>query len=157
MAAVALNELTLANGAVIAGVWPLPGELDLRPLMQALHVRGHRILLPETTPRGQALIFRHWTPGCAMVTERFGTQRPDGPVGVPDLLFVPLLAFDRHGHRLGYGGGYYDRTLASLPGRLALGFGFSALEVDSVPTGPHDQPLDAIVTEKGVIRVTGRV
>jgi 5-formyltetrahydrofolate cyclo-ligase len=89
-----------------------------------------------------------------MITERFGTARPDGPVGIPDVLFVPLLAFDRRGHRLGYGGGYYDRTLAALPGRTALGFGFSALEVDSVPTGPHDHPLNAIVTEKEIIRIS---
>jgi 5-formyltetrahydrofolate cyclo-ligase len=157
LAQIALTQLGLPPAATIAGVWPLPGELDLRPLLQALHASGHGILLPETTPPGQPLIFRHWTPGCAMVTERFGTQRPDGQIDSPDILFVPLLAFDRRGHRLGYGGGYYDRTLAALPGRAAIGFGFSALEVDFVPTGPHDQPLDAIVTEKEVIRVTDRV
>ncbi len=88
-----------------------------------------------------------------MISGRFGTLSPDGPVGTPDILFVPLLAFDRLGHRLGYGGGYYDRTLAALPGRTAIGFGFSALEVDSVPIGPHDHPLNAIVTEKEIIRI----
>ncbi len=150
----ALTKLDFPSGATISGVWPLAEEMDLRPLMHALHARGHSIVLPQTTPRGQPLLFRHWTPGCAMITERFGTQCPDGPVGVPDILFVPLLAFDRRGHRLGYGGGYYDRTLATLPGRRAIGFGFSALEVDSVPIGPHDHPLDAIVTEREVIRIT---
>jgi 5-formyltetrahydrofolate cyclo-ligase len=148
-----LGAFSFPAGAAISGVWPLEDEIDLRPLLHTLHRRGHPILLPETTPRGQALIFRHWSPGCAMVQERFGTMRPEGELGIPDILFVPLLAFDRLGNRLGYGGGYYDRTLAALPGRRAIGFGYAALEVDAVPTGPHDLKLEAIVTEAGVIRV----
>ena len=107
------------RGAAVAGTWPIAGEIDVRPLWVAMHERGHRVLLPETPPRGLPLIFRQWAPGALMVPERFGTWRPDGPVGVPDVIFVPFLAFDDRGHRLGYGGGYYDRTLAALPGAPA--------------------------------------
>ncbi len=146
-----LRDLALTAGATIAGVWPLPGEIDLRPLLHALHAAGHRIALPHTPPRGQALIFRYWQPDCVMLQDRFGTWRPDGPILEPDILFVPLLAFDRRGHRLGYGGGYYDRTLAALPGRLAIGFAHAAQEVPCVPVGPHDRPLSIIATERGII------
>ncbi len=152
LAQVVLASLQLDPYPIIAGVWPMPGEMDLRPLLRALHARGHTIVLPETTPRGQALLFRLWAPGCTMVRERFGTLRPDGPVMEPDLLFVPLLAFDRAGGRLGYGGGYYDRTLAAAPGRAAIGFGYAAQEVDRVPMEAHDQTLATIVTERDVIR-----
>jgi 5-formyltetrahydrofolate cyclo-ligase len=84
-----------------------------------------------------------------MIRERFGTLRPDTPEATPDLLFVPFLAFDKRGYRLGYGGGYYDRTLAALPHIPAIGLGYAALEVDNVPTEPHDRPLTAIYTENG--------
>ncbi len=142
-----LRDLSLEPGSAIAGVWPFGDEIDLRPLWHALHERGHTILLPETTPRGEILIFRVWHPGCPMRAERFGTQCPEGPAGTPALIFVPLLAFDRAGHRLGYGGGYYDRTLAAHPGVPALGFGYAAQEVPAVPAEPHDRKLDAIYTE----------
>ena len=147
--AVALRELTFSG--TIAGVWPLPGEIDIRPLLHALLARGHAIVLPHTPPRGQRLVFRRWTPRTAMLREAFGTFRPDAEAAEPDMLLVPLLAFDRLGNRLGYGGGYYDRTLAALPGRPAIGFGYAAREVDRVPTEPHDRRLDAVLTERGVI------
>ncbi len=143
-------------GVAIAGTWPLPGELDLRPLWAALHAAGHPVLLPETPPLGHPLIFRRWTPASAMIAERFGTLRPDGPAATPDMIIAPFLAFDRAGHRLGYGGGYYDRTLAALADITAIGAGYAALEVDSVPAGPHDRRLATIITEHGVIPVAGR-
>ena len=87
-----------------------------------------------------------------MVRERFGTFRPKGEIGTPAVLFVPLLAFDRTGHRLGYGGGYYDRTLAALPGARAIGCAFAAQELDAVPAGAHDMRLEAVATERGLIR-----
>jgi len=147
-----LRDITLPPTARTAGVWPLPGEIDLRPLWHALHNRGHVVLLPQTPPRGEPLLFRRWHPGCRMIRERFGTERPDGALGTPDLIFVPLLAFDRSGHRLGYGGGYYDRTLAAHPDIPAIGFGYSAQEVDKVPCAAHDRPLRTIFTELGKIR-----
>jgi 5-formyltetrahydrofolate cyclo-ligase len=151
LAAVVLREVALPPDATVAGVWPLSGELDLRPLLHALHARGLSIVLPETPPRGLPLVFRRWTPGCAMLPERFGTLRPDGKVAVPDVVFVPLLAFDDRGYRLGYGGGYYDRTLQGLRGVDAIGFGYAAQMVKRVPIEPHDIPLRRIATETGMI------
>ena len=148
----AVSDLLPPDGAAVAGFWPMPDEIDVRPLLTALHARGHPVLLPETTKRGNPLIFRHWTPGAPMIAERFGTFRPDGPVGVPQVLFMPLVAFDRAGRRLGYGGGYYDRTLAQLPGACAIGCAFAAQELEQVPAEDHDARLDAVVTERGVIR-----
>ena len=151
----ALGEHLLASGLVlpriVSGFWPMPGEIDIRPLLHALHAGGHRIALPATPPRGNPLTFHEWRPDAAMVPERFGTLRPDGPELVPDLLLVPLLAFDRQGRRLGYGGGYYDRSLAGLPGRPAIGCAFAAQEMDEVPAGPYDARLAAIATEHGLI------
>jgi 5-formyltetrahydrofolate cyclo-ligase len=147
-----LADLPPPAGAAVSGFWPMAGEIDIRPLLTALHALGHVVLLPETPPRGEPLIFRRWQPGAPVLRERFGTFRPDGPVGRPDWLLVPLLAFDRAGHRLGYGGGYYDRTLAGLPGAVAIGCAFAAQEMDAVPAGGYDARLHAVATERGVIR-----
>jgi 5-formyltetrahydrofolate cyclo-ligase len=152
LAAHVLRDLPPSPGAVVAGFWPLEGEIDVRPLLHALHDRGHDIVLPITPKRGAPLTFGLWRPGDTLVPERFGTFRPTGPAGVPTFLLVPLLAFDRAGHRLGYGAGFYDRTLPLLPGRFALGCAFAAQEVDEVPVGPYDIPLDAMATEWGVMR-----
>ncbi|MBB2165899.1 5-formyltetrahydrofolate cyclo-ligase [Gluconacetobacter sp. 1b LMG 1731] len=143
----------LKPGRCVAAVWPLPGEVDLRGLCASLHGDGYGVLLPRTPPRGQPLSFHRWSPEATMCSGRFGTLHPDGEVARPDLVFVPLLGFDRRGFRLGYGGGYYDRTLAELPGVPAVGFGLSAQEVPAVPVGPYDVPLPVIVTERDVIRV----
>jgi len=148
-----LAEMPPPAGAVVSGFWPMGPEIDIRTLLEALHGRGHRVVLPETPPRGNPLIFRLWHPGMAMVAERFGTLRPTGEVLAPDWLLVPLLAFDRAGRRLGYGGGYYDRTLAALPGAVAIGVGWAAQEVDEVPADALDARLDAVATERGVLRV----
>ena len=146
-----LARCPLPPGIPVAGVWPLGGEIDLRPLLLALLGRGHPVLLPETPERGHPLLFRRWRPGVPMIPERFGTLRPDGPLGTPALLLVPLLAFDARCHRLGYGGGYYDRTIAGLPGIRTIGCAFAAQQVDAVPVLPHDAPLDAVATERGVL------
>jgi 5-formyltetrahydrofolate cyclo-ligase len=87
-----------------------------------------------------------------MLPERFGTAYPDGPIAEPDMLLVPLLAFDRAGHRLGYGGGYYDRTLATLPTHPAIGIAYAAQEIPHIPPGPHDHPLPTIITESEIIQ-----
>jgi 5-formyltetrahydrofolate cyclo-ligase len=157
-AGVALTDLVLrdfppAPGAVVSGFWPMGREIDIRPLLHALHDRGHPVCLPVTPKRGNPLVFARWRPGDELARGPLGTRQP-GPGAerlVPSFLLVPLLAFDRAGRRLGYGAGYYDRTLAALPGATALGVAHAAQELDEVPAGPEDQPLAAIATERGLI------
>ena len=125
------------------------------PLLLALHGLGVPLAVPVVTAPDTPLVFRPWTPGTATARSTFGVEEPQsGGMVVPDLLLVPLLAFDPRGHRLGYGGGFYDRTLAALraagPVR-ALGLAYAAQQVPRVPSGRHDAPLDAIVTERGVL------
>jgi 5-formyltetrahydrofolate cyclo-ligase len=140
-------------GAVVAGFWPMGSEMDVRPLLLALHGRGHLIALPVAGPRGAPLRFRAWAPGAAMARGPMGTQHPAEEVPLaPNWLLVPLLAFDRHGGRLGYGGGYYDRTLALLGSAGRLGVAYAAQEIARIPAGPHDIRLPAIATERGVVR-----
>ena len=149
-----LRDLPPPPGAAVSGYWPMRDEVDVRPLLEALRRRGHPVLLPVTPRRGNPLTFRRWLPGAAMVAERFGTMAPaaDAEPGVPDWLFLPLLAFDARGHRLGYGGGFYDRTLAALPGAVAVGCAYASQQVDAVPTGPYDARLHAVATERGILR-----
>ncbi len=152
----ALLALPLPPDLVLAGIWPLPGEPSLVRAWDVLHGRGHRIVLPETTPPGTALLFRSWMPDAVLRPGRFGTLHPDGPVQRPDIVFVPLVAWDRRLNRLGYGGGYYDRTLAALAQAVAVGVGFASQEVAAVPVGPYDVPLDAMVTEHGLVTAEGQ-
>ncbi len=140
------------EGAIIAGYWPMGDEMDPRPLMLALASLGLALALPVTPPRGQPLTFRAWAPGGALRPGPVGTSEPaEGALVNPDWLLVPLLAFDRAGRRLGYGGGYYDRTLAALPGAKAIGIAYAAQEMAEVPAGPQDFRLPLIATEAGVI------
>jgi 5-formyltetrahydrofolate cyclo-ligase len=131
----------------------MAGEIDIRPLLHALHERGNPVVLPVTPRVGSPLTFRGWWPAMEMVAERFGTFRPTGPERAPHVLFVPLLAFDRAGRRLGYGGGFYDRTLPLLPGATAIGCAFAAQEMAEVPADAHDARLAAVATERGIIRI----
>ncbi len=149
------NALPLVTpGVAVAGFWPMGTEMDIRPLLHALHARGQVLALPRTPPRGQPLAFHAWAPGDALEAGPMGTSQPAAsrPLVAPGLLLVPLLAFDRRGGRLGYGGGYYDRTLPLFPAAFRLGIAFAAQEVDEVPMEPHDIPLHAIATEAGIIR-----
>jgi 5-formyltetrahydrofolate cyclo-ligase len=150
-----LAAAPLSPRAVVSAYWPMGEELDPRPLMRALHEVGHRVCLPVVVERAAPLAFRAWTPETALAPNVFGTLAPpvDAPVVRPDALLVPLLGFDRAGWRLGYGGGYYDRTLRDLRshgGALAIGFAYAAQEVGALPREPFDEPLDWIVTEAGV-------
>jgi len=140
---------------VVSGYCPIRTEIDPAPLMTALHEAGHRLCVPVIEGPGLALRFREWHPGCALVAGPFGAAVPAaGDWLEPGLLLAPLLAFDTRGYRLGYGGGFYDRTLEMLRARrptLAVGLAYRAQEVGRVPAGPTDQRLDAIVTETGVL------
>ncbi|MDG6093786.1 5-formyltetrahydrofolate cyclo-ligase [Acetobacter sp. AN02] len=150
-----LSHILRSGAQTIASLWPLPGEPDLRALNRSLHEAGRNVLLPETPPRGEALEFRLWAPQARMIEGRFGTFHPDGPVMSPDLILVPMLAFDRKGHRLGYGGGYYDRTLTAFPNAILVGFAFSFQEAKALPVEPWDIPLPLIITERGALHTSG--
>jgi len=144
--------LTDQKGRVLAGYMPMRTEIDPLPAMAA---HQGPVCVPVIPGPDMPLRFREWTPGCAMEAGAFGALIPaEGAWLEPEVLIVPLLSFDRRGFRLGYGGGFYDRTLERLRARgatLALGFAFAAQEVAVVPIEPTDQPLDAILTETGLI------
>ncbi len=151
-----LAAVAPAAGAVVSGYWPLGDEIDPRPLMAALAERGHRLALPAIRGADQPLDFRAWTPGEALQPADFGTQEPLAGAEElrPALLLVPLLAFDAAGYRLGYGGGFYDRSLALLRGAgdiLAVGLAYAGQQVAAVPREATDQPLDLVVTDRGVL------
>lgn len=144
--------LSAQSGRVLSGYMPMRTEIDPLPAMAA---HQGPVCVPVIPGRDMPLRFREWTPGAAMVEGAFGAFIPaDGAWLEPEVLIVPLLAFDARGYRLGYGGGFYDRTLERLRARhatFAVGFAFSAQEVARVPTEPTDQPLDAILTENGLV------
>ncbi len=145
-----LDGIAFPPGSVIAGFWPIQDEIDIRPLLRTLHQRGHPIALPVTGRRGEPLVFRTWHPDEPLLPGRFGTRHPAGEALTPAALLMPLLAFDAEGRRLGYGGGFYDRTVTRLPGALRIGCAFAVQELDSVPAGPYDQRLHAVATEVGL-------
>ncbi|PJF09084.1 5-formyltetrahydrofolate cyclo-ligase [Pseudorhodobacter sp. MZDSW-24AT] len=147
------DVLASERGKVLAGYMPMRTEIDPLPAMAA---HQGPVGVPVIMGRAQALRFREWSPGCALVPGEFGAQIPEEGAWVePRVLIVPLLAFDARGYRLGYGGGFYDRTLEALRARgpvLAVGFAFAAQEVAEVPIEATDQRLDMLVTERGVRR-----
>jgi 5-formyltetrahydrofolate cyclo-ligase len=140
---------------------PMRTELDPLPLLSALSMSGLTTALPVVAGKGRPLLFRRWCPGDSTVAAGFDTREPpsENPEVEPDLLLVPLLAFDRRGYRLGYGGGFYDRTLEQLRTRLpavtALGVAFDAQEVDGVPHLDYDQRLDGVLTPSGLLLIAG--
>jgi len=141
----------------MAGYWPMAEEADIRPLMTALHQRGHRVALPRVIRRGAPLRFLRWHPGDRLEAGYGGILEPaaGNEEIYPEVLLVPLLGFDATGSRLGYGGGFYDRTLAALRQArevAAIGVAYSDQEVDSLPAGDHDERLDWVVTELGCRR-----
>lgn len=143
------------SGMHVAFCWPYKNEPDLRPLMQdwlAAGNPGYAALLPVVIDADRALAFRAWTPTSPMHTDRYGIPTPSsGEFLTPDALLIPVNVFDARGYRIGYGGGYFDRTLASpQPAPLAIGVGFELARVDSIEPEEHDVPLAAIVTEAGV-------
>lgn len=145
-------------GDVVGGYWPLGSELDARPALIHFKERGRSVALPVSGPRGTALVFRDWDPDEPASAGRYGIMEPGKGRAVlrPSVLLVPLLAFDRTGHRLGYGAGYYDRTLDVLRAAgpaLAVGVAFAAQEMAAVPCGAHDERLDWIVTERETLRI----
>lgn len=144
------------KGKNIAGYWPLGDEIDCRPALEALSQAGALVALPVVAGQGQVLIFRAWKPGDTLEQGPFGTMHPNtrSPVVCPHVLLVPLIAYDLEGGRLGYGAGYYDRTIASLRAHgqvTSIGLAYDAQRVDAVPVDTHDQPLDAVITNSGTL------
>jgi 5-formyltetrahydrofolate cyclo-ligase len=161
-AAQKLRDLFLANvplpdGCVVASYCARECEIDPMPLAEALRARGHDLCLPAVTEKGASLVFRSWRPGTPLVPGLWDIPEPPptAPEAEPAVLLVPLLAFDRLGNRLGYGGGYYDRALMLLRAKrqiLAIGLGFYAQKSDLVPVGLNDAQLDIVATETGIFR-----
>jgi 5-formyltetrahydrofolate cyclo-ligase len=137
---------------IVSGYAPIRSEIDPMPLMLKLAAQGARLALPTVTARGQSLSFRAWSAGNKMVLGPLGILEPSPAAAelIPDVMLVPLAAFDRLGHRIGYGAGHYDRSLAHLRKSnaiTAIGIAFAAQEIEAVPALSHDVPLDYVLTE----------
>lgn len=141
------------GGRTIGVYWSMSGEPDLSAWIGMAAERGARFALPVVVAAGEPLVFRAWAPGDPVEPGRWGIPEPvEGVAVCPDVVIVPLVGFDRAGYRIGYGGGYYDRTLAALaPRPRTIGVGYACAEVESIEPQPHDVALDAIVTEAEVI------
>ena len=139
---------------VVGFCWPVQNEPDLRPFVAELIARGGRVVLPVVVRAGAPLAFREWWPDQPLVPDRYDIPTPtDGDFLVPQTLLLPVNAVDAAGYRLGYGGGFFDRTLAALaPRPMTIGVGFDFQRVPSIFPQAHDQPLDAMVTESGCDR-----
>jgi 5-formyltetrahydrofolate cyclo-ligase len=148
--------LLFSPGVTVSGFMPLKSEINPLPLMQKLAEQGARLALPIVAGRGKPLVMRQWAWGEPLASGVWGIRepKPDAPQVDPDILLVPLLAFDRTGHRIGYGAGYYDMTIAELRAKkpvTAIGIAFAAQEIAAVPATPRDARLDLVLTEKEVI------
>jgi len=151
-----IDRLGMKPAAVVAGYWPMRGEIDPRPALAALAARGRPVALPVVIRKDAPLVFRRWTPGDPLTRDAMGLECPGEtmPAHEPEFLLVPLLAFDAKGHRLGYGAGFYDRTIAALRAKrrtAAFGYAYAMQQVSQVPAGAGDVRLDGIVTERDVI------
>jgi 5-formyltetrahydrofolate cyclo-ligase len=152
--------LAVAPGVIVSGFMPLKSEINPLPLLQKLAEAGARLALPAIAGRGKPLIMRAWEFGAPLERGQWGIREPktEAPEVEPDILLVPLLAFDRAGYRLGYGAGYYDMTihrLRALKPVTAVGIAFAAQEVPKIPTTPRDERLDLVLTEREVIDLRG--
>jgi 5-formyltetrahydrofolate cyclo-ligase len=162
VAAIAAQKfpLPIAPGTIVSGFMPMKTEINALPLMRKLAEAGAQLALPVVEGRGKPLTMRAWRWGEELGSGVWGIRepKPDAARVDPDILLVPLLAFDRAGYRLGYGGGYYDLTIAGLRARkttTAVGIAFAAQEVLRVPTTPRDARLDLVLTEREVIDLRG--
>jgi|SRR5262245_9858453 len=148
--------VAIKPGAVVSGFMPMKSEINPIPLLRKLADAGATLALPVVAGRGKPLIMRAWSVGAPLASGVWGIRepKPDAPEVFPDILIVPLLAFDRRGHRIGYGAGYFDMTIAALRASkpvVAAGIAFAAQEIAEVPTTPRDARLDLVLTEREVI------
>ena len=162
MADLAADRIEIERGSAVSGFWPMRSEVDVRPLMFALAEKGARLCLPAIIDR-TTIVFRELVRGAELVDTGFGTSGPaaDAEILEPDLMLVPLAAFDARGHRIGYGAGYYDRAIERLHnlGRnpRLIGIAFDCQEVGLVPDEPHDIVIPEILTESGLRRLGTQV
>ena len=153
--------LSLRRASIVSGFSAIKDEIDAGPLLARLADEGYRLALPVMQGKGKPLLFRAWAPGDEMGVGHLGHRRAASrsrPVLEPDVVLVPLLAFDAAGYRLGYGGGFYDRTLAALRENkpiVAVGIAYDELEVDAVPHHDYDQRIDWVLTPSGPLRCSG--
>jgi 5-formyltetrahydrofolate cyclo-ligase len=152
--------LSIKLGTIVSGFMPLRSEINPLPLMRKLTGLGARLALPMIVGRGKPLIMRAWDFGAPLDRGQWGIRepKPEAAAVEPDILLVPLLAFDRTGHRVGYGAGYYDMTITKLRARkpvVTVGLAFAAQEVPAVPATAHDAALDLVLTERDLIDLRG--
>lgn len=143
------TALAASRGKLIGFYWPFKGEYDARPLLMSLRDQGTRLALPVVVEKAHPLQFREWWPGMPMSRGVWNIPIPsEGEAVIPEVLIAPLVGFDPAGYRLGYGGGFYDRTIAAMPTKpLAIGVGFELARVATIYPQAHDMPMDVIVTE----------
>lgn len=148
------SAVALPAGTIVGFCWPFKGEFDARYAVRQWRERGAVAALPEVTGKGQPLQFRKWWPGAPMRRGVYDIPFPDGTeVVVPDIAIVPMNGYDELGYRLGYGGGYFDRTLAKWRvGMVAIGVSYDALRLKTIYPQPHDIPMDFVATESGIHR-----
>jgi len=152
--------IPVTPGTVVSGFMPMKSEINPLPLLRKLMEAGAALALPVVAGKGKPLIMRAWGFGAPLASGVWGIRQPmpDAPEVAPDILIVPLLAFDRRGHRIGYGAGYYDLTIAALRANkpiIAAGIAFAAQEIAEVPTTPRDARLDLVLTEREAIDCRG--
>ena len=144
--------IEIAPGTIVSGYSPIRSEIDPVPLMRALAAKGARLALPAVLARGKSLAFRTWSPNDRLTLGPLGILEPSPAAAevIPNIMLVPLAAFDRQGHRIGYGAGHYDHTLAHLRKvrPIAIGLAFAAQEIETIPVMQHDVALDFVLTEK---------
>jgi 5-formyltetrahydrofolate cyclo-ligase len=151
-----IDSFPLLQWMIVAFCWPYKGEFDPRFAIRHFRKRGARAALPVVVGKGEPLQFRQWWPGAPTTRGVFDLPMPKGtPAVIPQALLIPPVGFDLRGFRLGYGGGYFDRTLAALqPQPLKIGVAFELSRIETIHPQPHDVPMDFVVTERGVHRVT---
>ncbi|MGH6815945.1 MAG: 5-formyltetrahydrofolate cyclo-ligase [Hyphomicrobiaceae bacterium] len=150
-----------ASPPIVSGFLPIGDEIDPMPLMRRLAMQGRCLCLPVLQGKGKTLLFRAWRPGDPLAERLWGIREPlpEQPIRAPDILLVPLLAFDAQGYRLGYGGGYYDRTLRALRAQkriVAVGVSFDEQRLFTVPHLDYDERLDWVLTPSGPAAVSGK-
>jgi 5-formyltetrahydrofolate cyclo-ligase len=151
-----ISAAIVPSDAIIGSYWPVKSEVDVRPLLSYFFKHGHTCALPIVDAQNKLLLFREWCPGDLLISGIYNILTPDetAPLVIPTVLFIPVLGFDRQGHRLGHGEGYYDRTLEKLREQhhiIAIGIAFDCQEIDSIPYEAYDQRMNYIITPTQVI------